>query len=129
MTTQANRVYLATNATETTETLIGTITVPATGVSRIIGVYGKMMQPTATAGEMVSGHYRLSFSTVSGVFKFPATAVFGPAGTLAANAHVAQPQIIPVNIPVPPNEAIGCYMTADIALTGSGTAEIGVIME
>lgn len=127
--TQSDLVYAALNATETTETLVGTITVPTAGVKRIVGVYGMIQQPTATAGEVASGNFRLAFKTVSGSFKFPAHVVYGPAGTLAANANQVKPQIIPVNIPVPPNESIACYATGNIALTGTCTAQIGVIFE
>lgn len=126
---QADRVYSALNATETSETVIGTITIPTQGVRHIVGVWGKLMQPTATAGEMISGHFRLALTTVSGKFKFPVMCVHGPAGTLAANAHAVPTTIIPVDIPVPANETIACYMTADIALTGTCTGEVGIIME
>ncbi len=127
--TQADLVYLALSATETTETLLGTITIPTVGVRRIVGVYGILMQPTATAGETVSGFFRLSFSSVAGKFKFPCTMMFGPAGTLASNATVAAAQIIPVDIPVPANETVSCYMSANKAMTGTGEGVVGLIME
>lgn len=129
MITQGDIVYSALGATETTESLVGTITVPTAGVRKIIGVYGLLMQPTATAGETVSGYFRLAFSTVAGTFKFPCTMMFGPAGTLASVGPVGQTQIIPVDIQVPPNESVKCYMTANKALTGTGEGMIGLIME
>lgn len=129
MLTQGNLVYLALNATETTETQLGTITVPTAGVRRIVGVYGYIMQPTSTAAETVTGYYRLAFTTISGTFKFPASTYGGPAGTLAANAIIGAPQIIPVDIPVPPNETITCYMGANKAMTGTGEGMVGVIFE
>lgn len=129
MITQGDMVYLALSATETTETLIGTMNIPTAGVRKIVGVYGALMQPTATAGETNSGYFRLQFSTVAGTFKFPATMVYGPAGTLASNAHIGAVQIIPVDIPVPPNESVKGYMTANKALTGTGEGLIGLIME
>jgi hypothetical protein len=125
---QSDVVYSALNATETTETSVGTITVPTAGVKRIVGVWGALMQPTATAGETVSGYFRLAFTTVSGKFKFPCTPYGGPAGTLAANSASAPYQIIPVDIPVPPNETVSCYMTANKALTGTGEGFMGVLM-
>lgn len=128
MPTQGDQVYSALNATETSETKVGTITIP-NGVRRISGVYGLLMQPTATAAETVSGFFQLKFSTVAGKFKFPATSCHGPAGTLAANAHYGDAKIIPVDIPVQPNELADCYMTANKALTGTGEGMIGVIME
>lgn len=129
MTIQGDRVYKALNATETTEEKIGTITIPSQGVRRIIGVQAAVMQPTATAGEMVSGYVRLAFKTVPGTFKFNAQAIFGPAGTLAANASTARVEIIPVDINVPANETVDVYMAADIALTGSGTGYCALLME
>lgn len=129
MATQGDRVYLALNATETTETKIGTITVPQSGVRHIIGIYGTLMQPTATAGEQISGYFRLAFKTVPGTFKFPAMGLGGPAGTLASIGNAQQRQIIPVDIPVGPNESVDIYMAADVALTGTGTGEAGLLME
>lgn len=129
MATQGDCVYLALNATETTETDLGTITIPAQGVSRIVGVWGELMQPTATAGETCSGFFKLKFKSVPGTFKFPCTQLFGPAGTLASNAHKGAVQIIPVNIPVPGNESVTISMTANKALTGTGEGFAGIIME
>jgi len=126
---QCDRVYSALNATETTETKVGTITIPPVGVRRIVGICPQLMQPTSTAAEVVSGYVRLSFKTVSGLFKFPAQGVGGPAGTLAANVHTIEPKIIPVDIPVPPNEAVDCYMAADIALTGTASGAVALLME
>ena len=125
--TQADQVYAALNATETTETTIGTITIPTSGVSRIVGVYGIIMQPTLTSGETISGSFRLAFTTVSGKFKFPAQAAGGMVTT--ANWNSVDPKIIPVNIPVPTNETVTCYMTANKALTGTGEGLVGLIME
>ena len=129
MATQGDIVYSALNATETTETLVGSITIPTTGVSRIVGIYGCLIQPTATAAESVSGFFRLAFTTVSGKFKFPATPYGGPAGTLASNSASQPYQIIPVNIPVPPNETVSCYMAANKAMTGTGEGLVGLILE
>lgn len=126
MTTQADQVYAALNATETSETLLGTINVPTSGVSKIVGVYGDLMQVLATSGETVSGYFRLSFGSVPGKFKFPARPLAGA----AAAGVIQQPvQIIPVNIPVQGNETIQCYMTANKAMTGTSEGTIGVLME
>jgi hypothetical protein len=126
MTTQGDIVYSALNATETTETAVGTINLPSAGVQRIVGIYGYLLQPLATSGETVSGYYRLSFKTVPGVFKFPTTNV---AGAAALGVFQNAPQVIPVNIPVPPNETVVCYMAANKALTGTGEGVVGLIME
>lgn len=125
--TQGDQVYLALNATETTETLLGTITVPTAGVKRIVGVYGRLMQPVQTSGETISGFFRLGFTTVSGKFKFPTQDVGGMVTT--ANMNGVDHKIIPVNIEVPPNETISCYMTANKALTGTAEGVVGVIFE
>lgn len=125
--TQGDAVYSALNATETTETLVGTITIPTQGVSRIVGVYGVLMQPVQTSGETISGTFRLGFSTVAGKFKFPAQAAGGM--VTSANWNSVDPKIIPVDIPVPPKEDVACYMTANKALTGTAEGMIGLIFE
>jgi hypothetical protein len=124
--TQADQVYLALNATETTETILGTIKIPTAGVRRIVGVYGCLMQPLATSGETVSGWFRLAFTTISGTFKFPAQPV---AGAAAAGTIEQPPRIIPVDILVPPNETVTISMAANKALTGTGEGMAGIIME
>lgn len=126
---QADRAYSAMNATETTEAKIGSFTIPASGVRKIVGVYGTIMQPTATAGEQISGYFYLKFKTVAGVFKFPAMGIGGPAGTLASIGNAQQRQIIGVDIPVPANEVVEVWAAADVALTGTGTCETGIFME
>lgn len=128
--TQGNQVWAAMNATETTEATIGTITVPPSGVRAITGVYGTVLQPTATAGETLSGYFKITPATGSvGVCKFPLQNVYGPAGTLAATAGVSTPNIIPVNIPVVPTDTI--TITAALNKVATGTAEVqaGVIFE
>ncbi len=130
MATQGDRVYAALNATETTETLLGTITIP-NGVNKITAILAKIMQPTTTVAEQISGYVRLAFSTVAGRFKFPAQPVRGPAGTLADAGNVGPHSWIPVNIPVPQNgsETVAVYMTGDLALTGTCTGEVSLLME
>ncbi len=116
-------------ATETTETDLGDITIPASGISRIIGVYGQVMIETGTAGEGSLGEFRLSFSTVAGTFKFPAQVFNGPAGTLADQGAGFDPKIIPVNISVPSNEVVGCFARLNQVQTGDVHGMVGVIME
>jgi hypothetical protein len=122
---QADQVYLALNATETTETLIGTITVP-TNCSRISGAYGLLMQPLATSGESVSGFFRLAASSFSGKFKFPVTPI---AGAAAAGVIQQPPQIIPLDLPATPLDVVSCYMTANKVLTGTGEGVIGLFFQ
>jgi hypothetical protein len=124
---QSDIVYLALGATETTETSLGTITVPNTGVSRIVGIYAKDTG-VATIDEHVDAYIRLQFKTVPGVFKFPAqtsedlhTAV-GPTGT-------SEPKYIPVDIPVPPNEAVQIYMAQFALSTGARFGICGLLFQ
>ncbi len=126
--TQSNFVELALGATETTETTLGTITVPSAGVQRIVGVYGVLEEITTTAEQGV-GYFRLGFSTVAGSFKFPCSTFHAPAGTLASPGFQYEPKIIPVNIPVPANETITCYMATFVAATGASRGMVGVIFE
>lgn len=127
--TQGDLVEGDLGATETTETNLGTITVPSTGVKKIVAIYGVAAIETPTAGEGSSGAFRLSFKTVAGVFKFPVTIFQGNAGTLADIGGQQQPQMIPVDIPIPQNETITCYMTMHSAQTGTVRGLVGVIME
>jgi len=124
--TQADMVYAALNATETTETSLGTIQVPPTGVSRIVGVYGALLQPLATSGETVTGFFRIASGVTSGKFKFPAQGIAGA----AAVGVIQEPlRIIPVNIPVVPNDILTIYMAANKAMTGTGEGVAGLIFE
>ena len=126
--TQANYVELALGATETTETKLGTITIPNVGVSRIVGIYG-INHGVQTTGEENSGYFRLQFGTIPGTFKFPAQVYEAGAGTLAGGNVAHEPKIIPVNILVQPNETIDCYMAQFVAGTGARRGTIGIIME
>lgn len=126
--TQGDFVELALGSTETTETELGTINVPAAGVSRIVGIYG-IISGVQTTAENLSGYFRLAFGTVPGVFKFPASCFESGAGTLAGGAVRFEPKIIPVNIPVPSKETIKCYAATFVAASGACRAHVGVIME
>lgn len=126
--------YGALNATETSETKVGsTIQIPPAknGQSnmRIVGVFGQIHQPTATAAEVVSGYFRVAPGQTSGNFQFPAQAIAGPAGTLASTGNTATPQYIPVSIPVVPNDQINIYMTGNAALTGTGAGFVGFLLD
>jgi len=128
MTTQGDFVELALGATETTETQIGTITVPSAGVHRIVGIYG-IIQALTTTAEQSIGYLRLAFKTVPGTFKFPCMTAQGPAGTLASPGWMNGYNIIPVNIGVNPNETITCFAATFVAATGACRAMIGLIFE
>lgn len=126
--TEGDFVELALGATETTETKLGTITMPSGTPRRIKGIYGVLQEITTTAEQGV-GYFRLAFRTVAGSFKFPASTFHAPAGTLASPGFQYEPKIIPVEIEVPPNEAIDCYMATFVAATGACRGMVGVIWE
>ena len=128
MATQGDFVEGALGATETTETTIGTITMPTAGVKKIVGIYG-IAEVVSTTAEIIQGYFRLSFKTIPGVFKFPTTSFQAPAGTLASPLTVGTPQIIPVDIPIPPNETVSCIMALNAVSTGAARGMVGVIME
>ena len=125
--TQGDFIRTALGATETTETSLGAINIPAGGVTRVVGIYGTCSVETPTSGQGGSADFRLAFKTVPGSFKFPAAVAYGP--LTAASPAMGLPYIIPVNIPVPPLETVNCYMTQEIAQTGSCVGTVGLIME
>ncbi len=126
--TQGDFVELALGATETTETKLGTITMPSGGHKRIVGIYGIIEGVTTTAEQLV-GYFRLGIGTLSGRFKFPAQSFQAPAGTLASPGFEFSPKIIPVNIVVPANETIEAYAATFVAATGACRAMVGIIWE
>ena len=128
MPTRADFKEAALGATETTETSLGTITIPPSGVSRIVGVYG-VLEEITTTGEQGVGFFRLAPSQHSGTYKFPASTFHAPAGTLASPGFSYEPKIIPVNIPVEPNETIELFMATFVAATGACRGMAGLIME
>jgi len=128
MVTQGDYIDADLGATETTETDLGDITVPSAGVSKIIGVWGICAKEEATLKEGTLAFFRLDFKTVSGTFKFPAV-VGGGGTTSTADAVQMMPHIIPVDIPVPANETIGCYMVLSIAQSATCRGAVGVIFE
>lgn len=129
MVLQGDHVAKDLGATETIETELGTITIPATGVSKIVGIAASIAIQTATAGEGTHGEVRLAFKTVSGSFVFPVDIIYGPAGTLADSGHSYKPTILPVEIPVPPNETITVYAALDLAQTGTCHGHVFLLME
>lgn len=128
MATQSDFVWAALGATETTETSLGTITIPTAGIKRITGIYGTAMAVTTTA-ENVSGWFRLAFKTIPGVFRFPAQAINAPSGTIATGATTTPTNIIPVNIQVPANETVQAFMGLNALTTGAVTGMVGLIFE
>lgn len=125
--TQGDFIRTALGATETTETSLGAINIPAGGVTRIVGIYGTCSVETPTSGQGGVADFRLAFKTVPGSFKFPAAVAYGP--LTSASSAMGLPYIIPVNIPVPQLETVNCFMTLEIAQTGACVGTVGLIME
>lgn len=125
--TQAAYIENALGSTETTETNLGTYTIPPTGVSRIIGVYG-INHGVQTTGEECSSYFRIAFGTGPNLsLKFPCQICDAGAGTLAGLGIAFDPKIIPVDIPLQPNDVITAYMTQFVASTGARRGMVGFI--
>ena len=127
--TQGDFVDNALGSTETTETNLGDITIPAGPSKKIVGLWGIATIQTATAAEGTTAYFKLAFKRLGGVFKFPAQVFQGPAGTLANLGPAQSPRIIPVDIDVEPNETITPYMALALAQTGSCRGQVGIIYE
>jgi len=129
MATKGDFVENALGATETTETEVGTITIPQ-GVSKIIALYGDITIQTTTAAEGAVGFIRLDSSDLSlAPAKFPARIVQGAAGTLAGIGPDSTPHLIPVDIPVTGSARVVCYAATELAQTGTCRGRIGFIMQ
>lgn len=126
--TQGDSIEAALNATETTETSLGNVTVPL-GAKNIVGVYGIGNVLTTTA-EIASGKFRfVQAAGPGGKHIFPLQVNQGPAGTLAAPGWSNKPEIIPVSIACRENDTIACYAVLDVAQTGTCRARVGFIFE
>ncbi len=116
---QGKVIEAALGSTETTETTLGTYTVPPVGINRIVGVSGVITEQAQTTSEGTDGQFRLGFDTTNGSFEFPATIFGGSAGTIAGGAASFHPQIIPCDIPVVPGTVITAYAKTFLAQTGT----------
>lgn len=119
----------AMNATETTESLIGTITVPQ-NVKRLVGVGANIIGGTAgeTTLENVGGMIALKSSDMTGwagdqQFLTPVYSVVSSGG-LASN-----PYLHPTDIPVFPGGNIKVYATMDLALTINNKVRAQLVFE
>lgn len=128
MNTQADFVEGALGATETTETTLGTISIPTAGIKHIVGVYG-ICEAITTTAESLCGYFKLTFKTVSGVYKFPCQVFASALGTVAANHVELSPKIIPVDITIPANESVSGIMALNSVATGACRGMVGIIME
>ena len=125
---QSDFVESALGATETTETKVGTINIPSKGVSKIVGIVAIIHGVTTTAEENF-GYVKLSFKTVAGSFRFGCQVHYAGAGTLVGPPADFTPKVIPVDIPVPQNETVDCYIAQFVAATGAERGYVQLLME
>ena len=118
MATQFGNISTALGATETTETDLGTITVPE-GARVITGICAQVVLQTGTATEGCLGHARLSYSK-SGTIKGIPTAIV--VSEELGGSYT--PQFTPVNLPVTPFAKISCFGTLTLDQTGTAHAVI-----
>lgn len=116
----------ATASGDTTETLVGTITL-SSRAKRIIGVWSTMIGAAAlTHSENVSGIIRLDSPDFTiAPFKFPTAQL----ASITSGMTSYEPRIIPVNIPCTGSGRVTAYVTNDMALTGAHKTRVGVVYE
>jgi len=116
----------ATATGDTTETLMGTITL-SSKAKRITGVWAYAMGgATLTIAEAATGIFRLQSDSVDmSPSKFP----LDWEAILTSGAVAGQTHIIPVDIPVVGLAQINCYITMDMAQTSAFKGRVGIIYE
>lgn len=118
----------AQNATETTKTLIDTLTVPQ-GVSRLVGIGVQVSSAGITTLEDLTGILELESDDMSpwgGTQAF----CFGGVNTGVTSGVSALPlQVQPVNIPVTPSSHIKCSTTFNKALTINPSIRVQAVFE
>jgi hypothetical protein len=115
------------NATETTETKIGSLIVPQ-GVKRIIGVTPYAHAKGLTTLETVSGIVTLKAGGMTGwigdqTFPLPTQ------NPLTSGTGALNPYTYPVDIPVNPGATLDVYATMDMALTINPGIRVGIQYE
>ena len=123
MATQFGSKNAALGATETTETNLGTITVPK-GASRITGISAAVVLETGTATEGTLGHARLSFTGAQDIKGIPCAIVISEE---LGGSYT--PRFTPCNIPVSELTDISCFATLTLAQTGTAHALISLRFE
>lgn len=116
----------ATATGDTTETLMGTITL-SSKAKKIIGVWATAIgSATLTTGEAPTGIFRLQSDSVDlAPSKWPLDNV-----TILTSGAVGLPtHIIPCNIPVVGLAQVNAYITMDQAQTGALKGRVGIIYE
>ncbi len=117
--------------TAATDTTIGTL-ILSEGATRIIGVGCVAAQDNVlTTAEELIGFFRLASDDVPIVpAQYPLSAAFGAGlGALVGPPAMAQPVIIPVDIPVPGGARIDCFVDLNTALTNAAEVEVFIAYE
>lgn len=118
----------AQNATETTKTLVDTITVPQ-GVKALVGVGAQVNSAGSTTLEGMASILELEsddMSPWSGTQQF---LVNGMVNGNGAGWVGLNPYIHPTNIPVTAGAHIKCSMTFDLALTINPSSRVQLVFE
>lgn len=118
----------AQSATETTKTLVDTITVPQ-GVRSLIGVGAQMNGAGTTTLEGLCALLELESDDMS---PWGGTQQFLVGGILNGNGAgwcALNPYVHPTNIPVTPGAHIKCSMTFDLAQTINPSSRIQLVFE
>ncbi len=118
----------AQNATETTKTLIDTITVPQ-GVKSLIGVGAQVNSAGTTTLEGIAAILELESDDMSPWGGTQAFLVMGAATGNGAGWVALNPFIHPTNIPVTPGAKIKCSVTFDLAQTVNPSSRVQLVFE
>lgn len=114
MATQLKKASSALGATETDYTDLGDIVVPK-GASRITGILAIAIIDEGTATEGAIGVAKIEFTGGGEYDGIPCATIM----IIDVGHANFTPEFTPVNIPVPTNRAIACYIKMTLAQTGA----------
>lgn len=115
-------------ATETTKTLVDTLTVPQ-GVNKLIGVGAQVNGAGTTTLEGIAAILELESDDMSPWGGTQQFLIFGCANGNGAGWVALNPYIHPTNIAVTPGSHIKCSMTFDLAQTINPSSRIQLVFE
>lgn len=118
----------AQNATETTKTLVDTLTVPQ-GVKALIGVGAQINGAGTTTLEGLGSILELESDDMSPWGGTQQFLVNGMVNGNGAGWAALNPYIHPTNIPVTPGAHIKCSMTFDLAQTINPSSRVQLVFE
>lgn len=118
----------AQNATETTKTLVDTITVPQ-GVRALVGVGAQVNGAGTTTLEGLAAMLELESDDMSPWGGTQQFLVFGIMNGNGAGWCAQNPYIHPTNIPVTSGAHIKCSMTFDLAQTINPSSRVQLVFE